>query len=615
MDKKQKYTMIRLIAGAVLFISAYLIPAAGWLRLLMFLVPYAVMGGDILYNAVRNVFKGQLLDENFLMSAATVGAFYIGEYPEAVAVMLFYQIGELFQSYAVGKSRRSIADLMDIRPDYANIEKDGKLIKTDPEQILIGDVIVVKPGEKIPLDGTVQEGAASIDTSALTGESLPRKVSSGDEVISGCVNMNGLIKVVVNRTFGESTVTKILDLVENSAANKAKPEYFITKFSRWYTPAAVAGALLLAVIPPLLFRGSPGEWIRRALIFLVISCPCALVISIPLTFFGGIGSASKRGILVKGANYLEALSDSEIVVFDKTGTLTKGVFYVTAVHPEKISEAMLLELAATAESYSDHPISVSLAAAYKKDIDRTRVSETEEIPGHGIRAVIDGKTVHVGSSRLMDIIGSKWNPCSHQGSIVHVAVDGEYAGHIVISDEIKDDSAQTIKELKKLRILKTVMLTGDRKAVGKDVAKTLDIDENYCELLPQDKVKHIEMLMAKKSGKGKLVFVGDGINDAPVLARADIGIAMGALGSGSAIEAADIVLMDDKPSKIPVAIKISRRTKKIAVQNIVLALGVKFIALLLGALGIANLWEAVFADVGVSVLAVLNSTRALKQTE
>jgi Cd2+/Zn2+-exporting ATPase len=546
------------------------------------------------------------------MTAATVGAFCIGDYPEAVAVMLFYQAGELLQSIAVGKSRRSIAALMDIRPDHANVERNGALTEEDPNDIKAGEIIIVKPGERIPLDGIVAFGSSSIDTAALTGESLPRDVSSGDEVISGCVNLSGLLRVRVTREYGESTVSRILELVENSASNKAKTENFITRFSRRYTPIVVIGAVLLAVLPPLLFHGAWSEWTERALIFLVISCPCALVVSVPLTFFGGIGGASRQGILVKGANYLEALSGSSIIVFDKTGTLTKGTFHVTAVHPEKVSEEELLRIAAMAESYSDHPISVSLRAAYKKDIDRSLITEVEEIAGRGVKAVINGKTVHVGSVGFMDSISAKWKPCRHTGSIVHAAVDGEYAGHIVISDEIKEDSAKAISELKELGIQKTVMLTGDRKSSGEETAKKLSLDEVYSELLPQDKVECVENLLKQRSGKGKLIFVGDGVNDAPVLSRADIGIAMGALGSGAAIEAADIVLMDDKPSKIPLAIRISKRTKRIVLQNIAFALGVKLIALILGALGVASMWEAVIADVGVTVLAVLNASRALR---
>jgi Cd2+/Zn2+-exporting ATPase len=612
MNNKQKKMLLRIFAGIILSVPAYFLPVTGLLKLFCFLIPYGAAGWDVLKKAVINIFHGQLFDENFLMTAATIGAFCIGDYPEAVAVMLFYQAGELLQSLAVGKSRRSIAALMDIRPDHANVERNGALTEADPNDIKAGEIIIIKPGERIPLDGIVAFGSSSIDTAALTGESLPRDVSSGDEVISGCINLSGLLRVRVTREYSDSTVSRILELVENSAANKAKTENFITRFSRRYTPFVVFGAALLAVVPPLLFHGAWSEWTERALIFLVISCPCALVVSVPLTFFGGIGGASRQGILVKGANYLEALSGSSIIVFDKTGTLTKGTFHVTAVHPEKVSEEELLRITAMAESYSDHPISVSLRAAYKKEIDRSLITEVEEIAGRGVKAVINGKTVHVGSAGFMDSIGAKWKPCRHTGSIVHAAVDGEYAGHIVISDEIKEDSAKAIAELKELGIKKTVMLTGDRKSSGDETAGKLSLDEVYSELLPQDKVECVEKLLKQRSGTGKLVFVGDGVNDAPVLSRADIGIAMGALGSGAAIEAADIVLMDDKPSKIPLAIRISKRTKGIVMQNIAFALGVKLIALLLGALGVASMWEAVIADVGVTVLAVLNASRALR---
>jgi Cd2+/Zn2+-exporting ATPase len=614
MNKKQKKALLRIFAGIVLSVTAYFIPVTGPLKLLCFLIPYGAAGWNVLKNAVTNILHGRLFDENFLMTAATVGAFCLGDYTEAVAVMLFFETGELLQSLAVGKSRKSIAALMDIRPERANIEINGELTEADPQDIKAGEIIVVKPGERIPLDGIVTEGSSSVDTAALTGEPLPRDVTSGDEVISGCVNLNGLLRVRVIREYGESTVTRILELVENSAANKAKTENFITGFSRRYTPFVVTGAALLAVIPPLLFHGAWSEWAERALIFLVISCPCALVVSVPLTFFGGIGGASRQGILIKGANYLEALSSSSIVVFDKTGTLTKGTFHVTAVHPERVSEDELLRMAAMAESYSDHPISLSLRAAYKKEFDRSLVTGVEEIAGRGVKAVIGGRTVHIGSAGLMESIGADWKPCAYSGSIVHAAVDGEYAGHIVISDEIKEDSVQAISELKKLGIQKTVMLTGDIRSSGEETAKKLSIDEVRAELLPQDKVECVEKLLEQKTGRGKLIFVGDGVNDAPVLSRADIGIAMGALGRGAAIEAADIVLMDDKPSKIPLAIKLSKRTKSIVTQNIAFALGVKFIALLLGALGAATMWEAVIADVGVTVLAVLNASRAMRNS-
>lgn len=546
------------------------------------------------------------------MSIATVGAFFTGDFPEAVVVMLFYQVGELFQSYAVGRSRRSIASLMDIRPDYANIERDGKLIQVDPEEVSVGDQIVIKAGERIPLDGVVLEGASAVNTAALTGESLPREVVPGDDVISGCINQSGLLRVRVTKAFGESTVSKILDLVENSSAKKAKAENFITRFSRYYTPCVVIGAFLLAVLPPLILGGGWPDWIHRALIFLVISCPCALVISVPLSFFGGIGGASRNGILVKGGNYLETLANSEIVVFDKTGTLTRGVFNVTAIHPDKISESDLLEIAALAESYSDHPISRSLKEAYAMTIDNTRVTGVEELSGRGVRAKIDGKDVSVGNDKLMEEIGVEWHPCHHIGTTVHVAVGGSYAGHIVISDEIKEDAAAAIAALKQAGVRKTVMLTGDAKPVGESVAEELGLDQVYAELLPAGKVDRVEALLNEKSKKGKLAFVGDGINDAPVLSRADIGIAMGAMGSDAAIEAADIVLMDDKPSKIAEAIRISRKTLRIVRQNIIFALAVKLLILVLGAFGFANMWEAVFADVGVSVLAILNAMRALR---
>lgn len=612
MSKKQKRMLLRVLISGVLLIAAVLLPASGWLRLIIFLVPYGVIGWDVLWKAARNIAHGQVFDENFLMSIATIGAFFTGELPEAIVVMLFYQVGELFQSYAVGRSRRSIASLMDIRPDYANIERDGKLVQVDPEEVSVGDEIVIKAGERVPLDGVVLEGSSAVNTAALTGESLPRTVAPGDDVISGCINQCGLLRVRVTKAFGESTVAKILDLVENSSAKKAKAENFITRFSRYYTPCVVIGAVLLAVLPPLVLGGGWQDWVHRALIFLVISCPCALVISVPLSFFGGIGGASRNGILVKGGNYLETLANTEIVVFDKTGTLTRGVFNVTAIHPDKVSESDLLEIAALAESYSDHPISRSLKEAYAMTIDTTRVAGVEELSGRGVHAKIDGKDVSVGNDKLMEEIGVKWHPCHHIGTTVHVAVEGSYAGHIVISDEIKEDSAPAVTALKQEGVRKTVMLTGDAKPVGESVAKQLGLDQVYAELLPSDKVDRVEALLNEKSKKGKLAFVGDGINDAPVLSRADIGIAMGAMGSDAAIEAADIVLMDDKPSKIADAIRISRKTLRIVRQNIVFALAVKLVILLLGALGFANMWEAVFADVGVSVLAILNAMRALR---
>lgn len=611
MNKKQKKMLLRILISGALLIAAVFLPAGGWLRLLIFLIPYGIIGWDVLWKAARNIVHGQIFDENFLMSIATIGAFFTGEFPEAVVVMLFYQVGELFQSYAVDRSRRSIASLMDIRPDYANIERDGKLVQVDPEEVSVGDQIVIKAGERVPLDGVVLEGSSAVNTAALTGESLPREVEPGDDVISGCINQSGLLRVRVTKAFGESTVAKILDLVENSSAKKARAENFITRFSRYYTPCVVIGAVLLAVLPPLILGGGWPDWIHRALIFLVISCPCALVISVPLSFFGGIGGASKTGILVKGGNYLETLADTEIVVFDKTGTLTRGVFNVTAIHPDKISESDLLEIAALAESYSDHPISRSLKEAYALAIDNTRVTGVEELSGRGIRAKIDGRDVCVGNNKLMEEIGVNWHPCHRIGTTVHVAVNGSYAGHIVISDEIKEDAGAAIAALKKEGVRKTVMLTGDAKQVGESVAKELGLDQVYAELLPADKVDRVEELLRGKSKKGKLAFVGDGINDAPVLSRADIGIAMGTMGSDAAIEAADIVLMDDKPSKIAEAIRVSRKTLRIARQNIIFALAVKLLILVLGAIGIANMWEAVFADVGVSVLAILNAMRAL----
>ena len=577
-----------------------------------YIVSYAVIGWDVLWRAVRNICHGQVFDENFLMTLATVGAFLTGEYREAVAVMLFYQVGELFQSYAVGKSRKSIASLMDIRPDSANVEREGQLVEVDPEEVAVGDVIVVKAGERIPIDGVVLEGESSIDTAALTGESCPRDVVPGDDVVSGCINRTGLLRVRTTKAFGESTVARILEMVENSSAKKAKAENFITRFARWYTPSVVIAAVLLAILPPLAMGGNWQEWLHRALIFLVISCPCALVISVPLSFFGGIGGASRQGILVKGANYLEALANAEIVVFDKTGTLTKGVFNVTAIHPDTCSESQLLEMAALAENYSDHPISRSIREAYGKEIDTRRVQDTKEMSGRGVQATIDGKSVCVGNDKWMEEIGVKWHPCHRIGTTVHVAIDGEYAGHLVISDEVKPDAYTAIEALRAQNVKKTVMLTGDARTVGEKTAEELGIDQVFAQLLPTDKVEHVEALMREKSKNGKLVFVGDGINDAPVLSRADIGIAMGAMGSDAAIEAADIVLMDDKPSKIATAIRISQRTLRIVHQNIVFALVVKGVVLLLGALGISGMWEAVFADVGVSVIAILNAMRALK---
>ena len=616
MTRKQKKMVARIAASAVLLVAAVLIPYEGPWRFVLFLPAYFVIGWDVLWKAARNIAHGQVFDENFLMALATVGAFCTGffgegEYPEAVFVMLFYQVGELFQSYAVGKSRKSISSLMDIRPDYANVEREGRLVQVDPEEVAVGDTITVKAGEKIPLDGVVLEGASMVNTSALTGESVPRQVQPGDDVISGCINQNGLLRVRVTKAFGESTVAKILDLVENSSSKKARAENFITKFARYYTPVVVICALALAVLPPL-FLGDWVGWVQKALIFLVVSCPCALVISVPLSFFGGIGGASRQGILVKGGNYLEVLADTEMVVFDKTGTLTKGVFNVTAIHPDQYSESGLLELAALAESYSDHPISRSLKEAYGKEIDSSRVGRVEELSGRGVRAQVDGKTVCAGNDKLMEEIGVSWHPCHRVGTTVHVAVEGQYIGHIVISDQVKPDSKEAIAALKAQGVKKTVMLTGDAKAVGESVAKDLGLDEVYTQLLPGDKVARVEALLSEKSPKGRLAFVGDGINDAPVLSRADIGIAMGALGSDAAIEAADIVLMDDKPSKIAKAMEISKRTLRIVRQNIVFALAVKLLVLILTPFGLSNMWEAVFADVGVTVIAILNASRALQ---
>ena len=612
MSKKQKRMLFRVLASAVLFAVALLLPTEGWLRLFTFLIPYAVIAWDVLWRAVRNIAHGQVFDENFLMSLATVGALATGEYPEAVFVMLFYQVGELFQSYAVDQSRKSITSLMDIRPDYANIEVDGQLRQVDPEDVAVGDTIVIKAGERIPLDGVVLEGTSNVDTAALTGESLPREAQPGDDVISGCVNLSGLLRVRVTKAFEESTVAKILDLVENSSSKKAKAENFITKFARYYTPAVVLAAVALALLPPLFTSIQWVDSIQRALNFLVVSCPCALVISVPLSFFGGIGGASKNGILVKGGNYLEVLAKTELVVFDKTGTLTRGVFNVTAIHPDHCGEAQLLELAALAESYSDHPISRSLKEAYGKELDASRVSNVEELSGRGVRATVDGRQICAGNDKLMEDIGVSWHPCHRVGTTVHVASDGVYLGHIVISDEVKPDAKEAITALKACGVRRTVMLTGDAKAVGESVAQELGLDEVHTQLLPADKVTRVEALLGEVSPKGALAFVGAGINDAPVLSRADIGIAMGGLGSDAAIEAADIVLMDDKPSKLADAIRIARRTLAIVRQNIVFALAVKFLVLALSAAGVANMWEAVFADVGVSVIAILNAMRALK---
>jgi cadmium-exporting ATPase len=603
----------RIIIGAAVLATAVLLSLNNeWLQIALFIISYIIVGGDVVKRAVKNIFKGQVFDENFLMSIATIGAFFIGEYPEGVAVMLFYQVGELFQSYAVGKSRKSIASLMDIRPDYANVKKGDELVKVDPDEVQIGDIIVIKAGEKIPLDGKVIEGSSMIDTSALTGESVPREVEVGSDILSGCININGVITAEVTKEFGESTVSKILDLVENASSKKSNSEQFITKFARYYTPVVVIVAVFLAIIPPLVIDGATfSDWIYRALAFLVVSCPCALVISIPLSFFGGIGGASKKGVLVKGSNYLEALAETEIVVFDKTGTLTKGVFNVQEIHPEGVSKEELLELTAHAESYSNHPISLSLKRAYSKEIDNGRISDVEEISGHGVIATVDGKKVMAGNIKLMKMMDIPYFKGELIGTIVHVAVNNKYIGYIVIADEVKEDSAQAIKELKAANIKQTVMLTGDNKSIGSKVAKELGLDKVYAELLPADKVEKLEELFSQKSKKGKLAFVGDGINDAPVLARADIGIAMGGLGSDAAIEAADVVIMTDEPSKIATTMKISKKTLKIAHQNIVFAIGIKIIVLILSAFGITTMWAAIFADVGVTIIAVLNAFRAL----
>lgn len=622
MTKKQKKMLIRIIIAAVLMVGLHFVPVDGIIRFVLYMVPYLVIGYDILKKAFKGIKNKQVFDENFLMALATVGAIAValyenGDYTEAIAVMLFYQIGELFQSYAVGKSRRNISELMDIRPDYANVEVDGNLEQVDPDEVEIGTIIVVQLGEKIPIDGIIEVGDSTLNTSALTGESLPREAGVGDEVISGCINMTGLLKIRTTKNFGESTVSKILDLVENSSSKKSKSENFISKFAKYYTPAVCYSAMALAVVPPIIrmvIMGEPAEWgtwIYRALTFLVISCPCALVISIPLSFFAGIGGASNAGVLVKGSNYLETLSQTKYVVFDKTGTVTQGVFEVTGVHHNTMEEEKLLEYAALAECYSSHPISKSLRKAYGQVIDNSRVSDVEEVGGHGVTATIDGKIVAVGNDKLMEKLGIEYKSCHKVGTIVHVAVDGKYEGHIIISDVIKPTAKAAIKALHKAGVAKLVMLTGDAKNVAKQVADELGIDQVYSELLPGDKVEKVEELLASKGKKEKLAFVGDGINDAPVLRRADIGIAMGALGSDAAIEAADIVLMDDDPLKIAKAIKISRKCLRIVYENMYFAIGIKLICLALGAVGIANMWLAIFADVGVMVIAVLNAIRAL----
>ena len=616
MNKKQKKMLIRIIVAAVLIVLFSKLPIDGYVRFGLFMIPYLVIGYDILQKAFKGIRNKQVFDENFLMAVATVGAILLGDYSEGVAVMLFYQIGELFQSYAVGKSRRNISELMDIRPDYANIEVDGKLEQIDPDEVEIGTVIVVQPGEKVPIDGVIIDGVSTLNTSALTGESLPRDAKAGDEVISGCINITGVLKIRTIREFGESTVSKILELVENSSSRKSKSENFISKFAKYYTPVVCYGALALAFIPPivLLIMGKPtmwGDWIYRALTFLVISCPCALVISIPLSFFAGIGGASNQGVLVKGSNYLETLAQTSYVVFDKTGTMTQGVFEVSGVHHNEISDEKLLEYAALAECSSSHPISKSLQKAYGKPIDRNRVTDIEEISGNGVTAKVDGISVAAGNAKLMKRLGISYQECHHVGTVIHMAVDGRYEGHILISDILKPHAKEAIAELKKAGIKKTVMLTGDSKRVADQVAKELGIEEVYSELLPADKVSKVEELLHQKSEKEKLAFVGDGINDAPVLSRADIGIAMGALGSDAAIEAADIVLMDDDPLKISKAIKIARKCIHIVYENIYFAIGIKILCLILGALGIANMWMAIFADVGVMIIAVLNAIRTL----
>ncbi len=612
MTKKQKHLLARIIVAAVLFAAGGLLHLEGWTELGVYLVCYAVIGWDIVWKAITNILHGQVFDENFLMTIATIGALILGEHSEGVAVMLFYQVGEWFQSYAVSKSRRSITSLMDIRPDYANIEQGGKLVQVDPEDVKIGDTIIVKPGERVPLDGKIIKGSSTLDTSALTGESMPREVEAGMEVISGCINQTGILTIQTTKEFGESTVAKILDLVENASDKKGKMENFITRFARYYTPVVVFAALALAILPPLVTGQAFSIWIYRALTFLVISCPCALVISIPLSFFGGIGGASKIGVLVKGSNYLEALAYTETVVFDKTGTLTKGSFAVTEIHANGMEDEELLELAAYAEDYSNHPISLSIQKAYGKKIDNNRITDVQEIAGHGVQAVIDGMTVLAGNAKLMEREHIPYTASNAIGTVVYVAFDGRYAGCIVIADEIKADAPAAIKTLKAAGIRQTVMLTGDADAVGQDVARRLGLDRAYTELLPADKVDRVEELLKQKSERGMLAFVGDGINDAPVLARADVGIAMGALGSDAAIEAADVVLMTDEPSKIAAVMQIARKTIRISNENIVFALGVKFLVLILGALGRANMWAAVFADVGVSVIAILNAIRAMR---
>ena len=620
MNKKQKTMLGRIILAFIIYIFAIVGEHSGvlerfpgiWPKLLIFLVPYLIIGWDIIYKAARGIINGQVFDENFLMTIATFGAFGVREYSEAVAVMLFYQVGELFQNYAVNRSRQSISAMMDICPEYANIEEDGQLKQVDPDEVAVGDIIVIKAGERIPLDGVVISGESMIDTSALTGESVPRAAREGTEVISGCVNGGGLLKVKVTKEFEDSTVARILELVENASSKKAKVENFITRFARYYTPVVVIAAVLLAVIPPLALGQGFGSWIQRACIFLVISCPCALVISVPLSFFGGIGAASKKGVLVKGSNFLEALAEMDTIVFDKTGTLTKGEFKVAKLHPVGMSDEELLELAALAENYSNHPIAASLKEAYAKETDVNRLGETEEISGHGVKTVIDGKPVLAGNGKLMEQAGIDYETCTDAGTVIYVARDGKFAGSALISDTIKKETFEAIRSLKSVGVRRTIMLTGDRKEVGEAVAREIGLDDVYTELLPADKVEKVETLLKSMNEGRKLAFVGDGINDAPVLTRADIGIAMGSMGSDAAIEAADVVLMDDNPAKIASVVKIARKTLKIVKQNIVFALAVKALVLILGAAGMANMWEAVFADVGVSVIAILNAMRALK---
>ena len=610
MTKKQKHSLYRIIAAAVLFIIFTLLKPEGFTRFILFMMPYLTVGLPVLKKAAVNILHGQVFDENFLMCLATIGAICIGEYPEAVFVMLFYQVGDLFESIAVGKSRNSISALMDICPEYVNVERDGKVEQIDPDEASVGDIIIIKPGEKVPLDGIITEGSSSLNTTALTGESMPMDVSAGDSVINGCININGLLKVKVTKEYSDSTVAKILELVENSAENKAHTENFITKFARYYTPIVVIFALILAFLPPVFLGGDFKDWMMRALNFLVVSCPCALVISIPLSYFSGIGCASRNGILIKGSNYMEAVTKADTVVFDKTGTLTKGSFFVTEIHPVGMSEEELMEITAVAESFSDHPISLSLKKACKAQLDTGRVSDTEELSGRGVKAVVDGKIVFAGNARLMEEVGCEYIDCDSFGTVIHTSVDGKYAGYIIISDKIKDDSKSAIAALKSAGIKNTVILSGDKKAVAKKIGEELGIDTVYSELLPSDKVEKLSEIIDKSLGS--VIFVGDGINDAPALSRADVGIAMGALGSDAAIEAADIVLMDDKPSKIPLTLKIAEKTKNIVRQNIIFAIAVKILVLILSALGMSNMWQAVFADVGVSVIAIINAMRAQK---